>query len=134
MICCSKKSVDRLTKLLQQRGRCFFLSFAYTLFVSLDFLENMKGSSAFSIAIKSLRSCYGQLGIYAGGTHFYDLWARDHCFSSWGALFIGDHVVVKKGTGVASDFCEKRRTNVFADRRFTHRADHSVYGDSLSGK
>jgi glycogen debranching enzyme len=57
----------------------------------------MKGSSAFSIAIKSLRSCYGQLGIYAGGTHFYDLWARDHCFSSWGALFIGDHVVVKKG-------------------------------------
>ncbi len=48
------------------------------------------------IAIKDLRSCYGPEGIFAGGTHFRNYWARDSCFASLAALSLGDRAIVKK--------------------------------------
>jgi hypothetical protein len=48
------------------------------------------------IAIRCLRNCYGNEGIYAGTTHFKDYWARDSFFGSLGALEIGDFDIVKK--------------------------------------
>jgi len=48
------------------------------------------------IAVFSLKTNYGEKGIYAGQHQFKDYWARDSFFASLGALSIGDYFIVKK--------------------------------------
>ncbi|NDC82420.1 hypothetical protein EB093_01980 [bacterium] len=52
---------------------------------------------AYDKAVTTLRSRYTPMGIYAGRKHFSDLWARDFCFASFGALSLNDLGVVKAG-------------------------------------
>ncbi|OIO65097.1 hypothetical protein AUJ68_04095 [Candidatus Woesearchaeota archaeon CG1_02_57_44] len=61
--------------------------------------ERLSGpiTTAFRRAIIDLRSCYRDgRGINAGAHQFADLWARDSCFASWGALAIGDTAIVQQ--------------------------------------
>jgi glycogen debranching enzyme len=51
---------------------------------------------AFDIALRDLRACYGDKGIFAGLHHFKDYWARDSFFASLGALAAGDNDIVRK--------------------------------------
>ena len=37
-----------------------------------------------------LRKQYAPRGVFAGATHFRDVWARDALFASFGSLAIGD--------------------------------------------
>ncbi len=53
--------------------------------------------TALGIAIQTLRSRYSPLGILAGARHFSDLWTRDFCYASWGALALNDVDIVKTG-------------------------------------
>lgn len=46
---------------------------------------------AYNIAIRDLRSDYGQLGIYAGPRNHHEYWARDSFFASFGSLALGDN-------------------------------------------
>jgi glycogen debranching enzyme len=48
------------------------------------------------IAISELRSCYGDVGIFAGLRQFKDYWARDSFFASYGALAVKDYDIVHK--------------------------------------
>ena len=50
---------------------------------------------AYQIAKESLNKRYMPLGIYAGETHFSDLWTRDCCFAGLGSLKCGDVEPVK---------------------------------------
>ena len=52
-------------------------------------------NSAYKISQKILKSAYNSNGIKAGQTHFSDVWVRDSCFSSWGAIAINDHEIVE---------------------------------------
>lgn len=52
---------------------------------------------AYQRALTTLRNRYHSLGILAGAGHFSDLWARDFCFASWGALAVDDRAVVRQG-------------------------------------
>ena len=52
--------------------------------------------NAYQIARKSLNKRYMPLGIYAGETHFSDLWTRDCCFAGLGSLKCGDVEPVKR--------------------------------------
>ena len=47
------------------------------------------------LAKNILRKNYSKLGILAGASHFADLWVRDCCFAGFGALSIGDTMIVK---------------------------------------
>ena len=49
----------------------------------------------YAIAKRVLREQYGKEGIYAGATHFKDVWARDSFFASLGALALEDYAIVK---------------------------------------
>jgi glycogen debranching enzyme len=51
---------------------------------------------AYNIALKALKECYGDRGIFAGTNHFNDYWTRDSCFAMLGAIAIKDFDVVKK--------------------------------------
>ncbi len=55
--------------------------------------ENIK--DAYNICKKILKNAYNRNGINAGETHFSDVWLRDSCFASWGALKIDDVEIVK---------------------------------------
>jgi len=48
------------------------------------------------IAIRDLRSNYGDLGIYAGPKNFREYWARDGFFASLGACCLKDFEIVRK--------------------------------------
>ncbi len=50
---------------------------------------------AYDIALRDLRACYGEHGIFAGLNHFRDYWARDALFASLGSLAAGDVDQVK---------------------------------------
>ncbi len=54
-----------------------------------------RNKRAIDLAIKSLRECYGDSGIYAGANQFQDYWARDSFFASFGSLLIGDSQIVR---------------------------------------
>lgn len=59
---------------------------------------------AYQRALTTLRHRYSSLGILAGANHFSDLWARDFCFASWGALSVGDTTVVTQGLDTLMGF------------------------------
>jgi glycogen debranching enzyme len=50
---------------------------------------------AYLMALRTLRKRYTKIGIIAGKTHFSDIWLRDSCFASLGALSVGDTDIVK---------------------------------------
>ncbi len=52
-------------------------------------------NNAYAICKSVLTKSYSGFGINAGSTHFSDIWTRDSCFASWGALAINDHEIVK---------------------------------------
>lgn len=52
--------------------------------------------SAYEIAKRDLKSCYGSQGIFAGSTHFKNYWARDSFYASLGAIQLKDYEIVKK--------------------------------------
>lgn len=49
-----------------------------------------------AIAIRDLRSNYGNLGIYAGPKNFHEYWARDGFFATFGACSLKDYKIVRK--------------------------------------
>ncbi len=51
---------------------------------------------AYGTAVKNLRSCYADKGIYAGLRHFDDYWPHDSFFASFGSNRLKDFGVVKK--------------------------------------
>ena len=53
-------------------------------------------NKAYSICKSILQSAYQENGINAGETHFSDVWLRDSCFASIGALCLKDIEIVKK--------------------------------------
>lgn len=53
-------------------------------------------NDALIIATETLRERYTDVGICAGASHFNDLWIRDCCYASWGALELGDYHIVKQ--------------------------------------
>lgn len=55
-----------------------------------------KIKEAYEIATRDLRACYSKNGIVAGLHQFNNYWARDAFFASFGALELGDYVIVKK--------------------------------------
>jgi hypothetical protein len=58
---------------------------------------------AYEIAKRDLRSCYGELGIYAGPKNFREYWGRDSFFSSPGACDLGDYGVVRRNLELFRD-------------------------------
>jgi glycogen debranching enzyme len=62
---------------------------------------------AIGIALRDLRACYGERGIFAGLHQFKDYWARDSFFASLGALAAGDKEIVRKNIGLFLE-AEKR--------------------------
>lgn len=63
--------------------------------------------NAYDIAHLTLNSRYCVDGILAGAHHFSDIWTRDACFASLGALKIGDHEVVKANINTFLKFRSK---------------------------
>ena len=53
-------------------------------------------NKAYEICKSILKNAYQENGINAGETHFSDVWLRDSCFASIGALCLQDTDVVKK--------------------------------------
>ena len=51
---------------------------------------------AFDICKSILQNAYQENGINAGETHFSDVWLRDSCFASMGALCLKDIEIVNK--------------------------------------
>ena len=51
---------------------------------------------AYEIALKTLRGRYQEHGIFAGKSHFSDVWARDSFYASLGALAVQDFDIVKR--------------------------------------
>jgi len=50
---------------------------------------------AYELALKTLKDQYTNDGIFAGKSHFSDIWLRDSCFASFGSLTVGDKDIVK---------------------------------------
>lgn len=65
--------------------------------VFLESFDTPDVKQAYRMALETLRDRYSETGILAGKRHFSDLWTRDFCFASWGALEIEDYTVVKRG-------------------------------------
>ncbi len=63
--------------------------------------------SAFEIAVRDLRSCYGKEGIFAGIGHFNEYWARDSFFACMGASALKDFEIVKKNLELFLHFQKK---------------------------
>jgi len=59
---------------------------------------------AYDKARMTLRDRYSELGILAGKKHFSDLWARDFCFASLGALGLDDDQSVRRGLETLIEF------------------------------
>ena len=51
---------------------------------------------AYEICQRILENAYQENGINAGETHFSDVWLRDSCFASIGALCLNDTAIVKR--------------------------------------
>ncbi|MEK7298930.1 MAG: GH116 family glycosyl hydrolase, partial [Candidatus Margulisiibacteriota bacterium] len=51
--------------------------------------------NAYQIALRTLRDRYVGNGIFAGKSHFSDIWVRDSMYASFGSLSVGDYEVVK---------------------------------------
>ena len=64
--------------------------------VSSDIIQNDTLKKAFTICETVLKNAYNTHGINAGQTHFSDVWVRDSCFASWGALEINDTAIVQQ--------------------------------------
>lgn len=52
-------------------------------------------AQAYRKALETLQDRYTPQGIHAGKNHFSDVWLRDSCYASLGALSVGDSEVVK---------------------------------------
>ncbi len=76
-----------------------------------------KIKEACDVAIKSLRSCYGDRGIVAGKHQFDAYWARDSFFAAYGSLGLGDFVIVKRQL----KYFLKKSKNLHIPRRVMHR-------------
>lgn len=50
---------------------------------------------AYALAKATLKDRYTPLGIYAGKSHFSDVWLRDSCYAALGSLNMGDWDIVK---------------------------------------
>lgn len=63
---------------------------------------------AYDIAVRDLRACYGQEGIFAGLHHFKDYWARDALFACLGSLKLEDYDIVEKNLQLFIDNINKK--------------------------
>ena len=64
--------------------------------------------TAYNIAIRDLRACYGTNGIYAGLHHFKEYWARDSLFASLGSLELEDFDIVRENLQLFIDNISKK--------------------------
>ncbi|HOI18836.1 MAG TPA: amylo-alpha-1,6-glucosidase [Candidatus Woesearchaeota archaeon] len=87
-----------------------------------------------SLAIKSLRKCYYQNGIYAGLHQFKDYWARDSFYASLGALEIRDLGIVRKNLELFLRFEKKGKIPLRIGNRFLIQTVLGIRGKKLFPK
>ena len=89
---------------LKSLAHSLFRPFFGTEEEELDKTEHRKIEAALDIAEKNLKHCYSEKGIQAGTSHFSDLWVRDACFASFGAIEIEDATIVRESLSKMAEY------------------------------